>query len=82
MWIRIIKHFNWQLFTITDKGIPGPGNSQIAKASYGELTASPITPQLQSRVFRYAQDAPKCPKLNSNGGIPQFLDYPLMVIIR
>ena len=38
MWIRIIKHFNWQLFTITDKGIPEPGNSQIAKASRGEAS--------------------------------------------
>ena len=35
MWIQIIKHIKWQLFTITDKGIPGPGNSQIAKASRG-----------------------------------------------
>ena len=31
----IIKHFNWQLFTITDKDIPGPGNNQIAKSSRG-----------------------------------------------
>ena len=36
MWMQIIKHFIWQLFTIADKGIPGPGNNQIAKASRGE----------------------------------------------
>lgn len=36
MWMQIIKHFIWQLFTITDKGIQGPRNNQIAKASRGE----------------------------------------------
>ena len=36
MWMQIIKDFIWQLFTIADKGIPGPGNNQIAKASWGK----------------------------------------------
>ena len=58
-WLNCIKHFNWQLFTITGKGIPGPGNSQIAKASRGftsyrggVLTALPITSS--SKVASFA----------------------------
>ena len=89
---KLIKHFKWQLFTITDKGIPGPGNNQIAKASRGfapgphmgglQRSPHPHNPQLQSRVFRYAQDAPKCPKLTVTEACPQFLDYPLVKYTR
>ena len=43
MWMQIIKHFIWQLFTIADKGIPGPGNNQIAKASRGEAYMGGLT---------------------------------------
>ena len=39
-WLNFIKHFNWQLFTITGKGITGPGNSQIIKAKCPKL---PVT---------------------------------------
>ena len=81
MWIQVIKHLNWQLFTITDKGILGPGNSQIAPLDpiWGAYsTPYPLPPhnlQLQSHIFHYAQDAPKCPKLLVMEACPQFLDY-------
>ena len=84
MWIQIIKHFNWQLFTITDKGIPGPGNNQIAKSFRGFAPGPHMgglqclhNPQLQNHIFRYVKDAPKCPKLTATEACPQFLDYPL-----
>ena len=38
--------------------------------------SAPHNPQMQSRIFRYAQDAPKCPKLTVTEACPQFLDYP------
>ena len=86
MWIQIIKHFNWQLFTITDKGILGPGNNQIAKTfrsfapgpHMGGANNTPHNPQLQSHIFCYAGDAPKCPKLTVMEACPLFLDYPLI----
>ena len=65
MWMQIIKHFIWQLFTIADKGIPGPGNNQIAKASRGEAYMGGLQhpPQpLQIRVFQ-GQETPKQLKL-------------------
>ena len=37
----------------------------------------PHNPELQSRIFCYAHDAPKCPKLTVMEACPQFLDYPL-----
>ena len=45
MWIQIIKHFNWQLFTITGKGITGPGNSQIIKAKCPKLPVTEVCHQ-------------------------------------
>ena len=75
--IQINKHFNWQLFTITDKGIPGPGNSQIAEASRGFALdptwggySDPHNPQLERHIFCKAQDVPKCPKLTVTEACP------------
>ena len=52
------KHLFWQLFTITDKGIPETGNSQIAKASRGLAPGphmgayiAPITPSCKVAYF-------------------------------